>query len=60
MNSYNRIREVTRQRMEYFITAIENFDLSKEPPNVDERLHKALISVRDELAEELAKYRGEA
>ena len=61
MNSCNRLREITRQRMEYFITAIDNFALNTVPANVDERLHKAsyeaLISVRDELAEELDKYR---
>ena len=64
MNSCNRLREITRQRLEYFITAIDNFDVNTVPANVDERLHKAsyeaLISVRDELAEELAKYQGKS
>ena len=61
MSRLNKGYQHTKQALEAFNTAIDNFDLNTVPANVDERLHKAsyeaLISVRDELAEELDKYR---
>ena len=64
MGRANKGYQHTKQALEAFNTAIDNFDLNTVPANVDERLHKAaydsLVSIRDELAEDLAKYRGEA
>jgi transcriptional regulator with XRE-family HTH domain len=52
--------EVTRQRLADFASAITEFDRAKAPPEVSERAHSAaydaLVSVRDELVEELAEY----
>ena len=52
--------EVTRQRLAEFDAAIAGLDPAKVPPGVSEREHRArydgLVSVRDELAEELAQY----
>jgi len=52
--------EVTRQRLAEFDASIAGFDPVKVPPGVSERGHRAvydgMVSVRDELAEELAEY----
>jgi hypothetical protein len=52
--------EVTRQRLAEFESALAGLDRAKVPPGVSERGHQArydgMVSVRDELAEELADY----
>jgi hypothetical protein len=52
--------EVTRQRLAEFESALARFDLAKVPPGVSELGHSVvyagMVSVRDELAEELAEY----
>lgn len=52
--------EVTRQRLAEFESALAGFDPAKAPPGVSERGHRAvydgMVSVRDELADDLAKY----
>jgi hypothetical protein len=52
--------EVTRQRLAEFESALAGFDPAKAPPGVSERGHRAvyagMVSVRDELADDLAEY----
>ena len=59
MSRLNKGYQHTKQALEAFNTAIDNFDLNTVPANVTESGHRAayaaLVSIRDELAEDLAR-----
>ena len=59
MSRLNKGYQHTKQALEAFNTAIDNFDLNTVPANVTKIGHRAayaaLVSIRDELAEDLAR-----
>ena len=52
--------ETTKRRLAEFESALAEFDLNSSPPNITPTAHRAaydaLMSLRDELANQLAEY----